>query len=126
MRQVIPTPGAPKPNGQYSPAVRSGNLLYIAGQLGQIPETGAFVKGGVEAETKQVFANLKAILNDAGLTFDNVIKCNSYVLDIANLPIVNKFYIEHFPENPPARTSLQVAAIPHGGLVEIELIAAFE
>ena len=126
MRQVIPVPDAPKPNGNYSHAVRAGNMLYVAGQIPLDAATGELVPGGIEAQTKQVFANIKTVLTAAGLDFKNVVKCYTYVDDIKNLPIVNQFYVEHFPADPPARTSIQVAALPKAAMVEIGVIAVFD
>ncbi|MCL2563283.1 MAG: Rid family detoxifying hydrolase [Oscillospiraceae bacterium] len=123
MKKVIPVPDAPKPKGQYSHAVQAGNLLYTAGQIPLDPATDKLVDGGIEAQTRQVMCNLKTVLNAAGADFPNVVKAHVYVDDIANMPVVNSVYAEYFPTDPPARTSVQVAALPMGALVEIGLIA---
>ena len=126
MKKVIPVPDAPKPNGQYSHAVRAGNLLYTAGQIPLDPVSWTIVDGGIAAQTRQVFKNLETILTAAGLDFSHVVKANVYMDDIANLMPINEVYAEYFPTDPPARTSLEVAALPKEAMVEIELIAVFE
>jgi len=126
MKKIIPVPGAPKPGGHYSHAVQAGNLLYTAGQIPLDPATGKLVDGGIEAQTRQVMQNLKTVLHAAGVDFSHVVKAHVYVDDIANMPIVNGIYAEHFPTDPPARTSVQVAALPMDALIEIGLIAVVE
>jgi len=125
-KQIIPVPGAPNPNGHYSHAVRTGNLLYIAGQIPLDVNTGKLVEGDVEAQAWQVFKNLKTVLDAAGLDFSDIVKCHLYVDDMANFAVVNGVYREHFPTDPPARTTIQVAGLPLGSKVEIGAIAAFE
>jgi len=126
LKKVIPVPDAPKPGGHYSHAVQAGNLLYTAGQIPLDPKTGKLVDGGIEAQTRQVMANLKTVLHAAGIDFSKVVKAHVYVDDIANLSILNGIYAEYFPTDPPARTSVQVAALPLGALVEIGLIAVVD
>ena len=126
MKQVIPVPDAPKPAGQYSHAVRAGNTLYISGQVGLDPVSGTIVEGGIEPQTRQVMKNLETALTAAGLEFKHVVKSYVYVDDIANMPTVNGIYAEAFPTDPPARTSIEVAALPLGAMIEIGMIAVFE
>ena len=123
MKKIIPVPNAPQPGGHYSHAVQAGNLLYTAGQIPLDPTTGKLVDGGIETQTRQVMQNLKTVLNAAGVGFPHVVKAHVYVDDIAYMPVVNSIYAEHFPTDPPARTSVQVAALPMGALIEIGLIA---
>ena len=126
MKQIIPAPDAPKPAGQYSHAVRTGNTLYLSGQVALDPVSWTIVEGGIEAQTRQVMKNLETVLTAAGLGFKNVVKSYVYVDDIANMPTVNVIYAEAFPTDPPARTSIQVAALPLGAMIEIGMIAVFE
>ena len=126
MKEIVPVSGAPKPGGHYSHAVRTGNLLYTAGQIPIDPATGQLVDGGIAAQTRQVMHNLETVLAAAGLDFSHVVNANVYVDDIANMPIVNGIYAEFFPADPPARTSVQVAGLPLGSLIEVGLIAAFD
>lgn len=118
--------GAPAAIGPYSQAVRTGSLLYTAGQTPIDPATGKLADGGVTAQTKQVFANLAAVLASRGLTFDNVVKCNVYLVDMADFPEMNAVYAGVFAAPYPARTTVAVAALPVNARVEIELIAEFD
>jgi len=126
MKKIIPVPDAPKAGGQYSHAVQAGNLLYTAGQIGLDPETDKIVEGGIEAETRQTLENLGTILKAAGLDFSHVVKANVYLDDIGNRSVMNRIYTEYFPVEPPARTSLQVAALPREAKIEIELVALMD
>jgi len=123
MKKIITAQDAPGAIGPYSQAIQAGNLVYTSGQIPLDPKTGKLVAGGIEAETRQVFANLKAVLNAAGVDFPNVIKTMVFLTDLANFATVNAIYAEHFPENPPARACIQAAALPAGAQVEIEVIA---
>jgi len=123
MKKIITTQDAPAAIGPYSQAVQAGNLVYTSGQIPLDPKTGKLVEGGIEAETWQVFANLKAVLNAAGVDFSNVVKTMVFLTDLANFATVNAIYAEYFPENPPARACIQAAALPAGAQVEIEAIA---
>ena len=123
MKKIIPVPGAPAVKGHYSHAVQAGNLLFTAGQIPLNPATGQLVEGDIKAQARQVLENLKTVLHAAGLDFSSVVKAHVYVSDIANMPAVNEIYAACFPEHPPARTSVQVAALPLGAMVEIDMIA---
>jgi len=123
MQKIITTQNAPAAIGPYSQAVQMGSLVYTSGQIPLDPKTGKLVEGGIEAETRQVFANLKAVLNAAGADFPNVIKAMVFLTDLGDFAAVNAIYAEYFPENPPARSCVQAAALPAGAQVEIEVIA---
>ena len=122
MTQVIHADHAPAAVGPYSHAVQAGDTLYASGQLGLAPETGALPQG-VEAQTKQSLENVRAVLAAAQMTFANVVKTTVFLADMADFAAVNAIYATYFPENPPARSCVQVAALPKGGLVEIEVVA---
>jgi 2-iminobutanoate/2-iminopropanoate deaminase len=123
-KQIISTDQAPAAVGPYSQAVSAAGLLYVSGQIGLDPATGKLVDGGVEAQARQVLANIEAILAAAGLTTADVIKTTVLLTDIGDFAAVNAIYAEHFPEAPPARAAFAVSALPLGSLVEIETIAA--
>ena len=117
-------PGLAAPLGPYSRAVWAGELLFVSGQTGVVPETGSLPPGGdVAAETRQVFANLKVVLAVAGLSFDDVIKVNVFVVDMNDFATVNAIYAEQFSEPRPARTTIAAAALPGGARVEMEMVA---
>jgi 2-iminobutanoate/2-iminopropanoate deaminase len=122
-RQVISTPSAPKAIGPYSQAIRTGNLVFTAGQIGLDPSTMEIVAGGIEAQTRQVLTNLQHVLEAAGSGLNHVVKTTVFLTDMANFAAMNVVYAEYFPENPPARSTVAVAGLPKGGLVEIEAIA---
>jgi 2-iminobutanoate/2-iminopropanoate deaminase len=117
--EPVPTPNAPKVAGPYSPAVRAGDWLVLAGQVGLDPESGALVEG-VEAQARQVLANIVAILADCGATIADVAKTTVFVTDIAEFATVNAVYAEAFGDHRPARSTVQVAALPGGAQVEVE------
>lgn len=121
-RTVISTSQAPAAIGPYSQAIRSGNLLFASGQLGLEPATGNLAVG-IEAQTRQALANLQAVLAAAGGGIANVVKTTIFLADMADFATVNAIYGEVFRHEPPARSTVQVAALPKGGLVEIEVIA---
>ena len=117
------TPSAPPAAGPYSPAVRAGDWLVLAGQVGLDPATGGFVEGGVEAQARQVLANIAAVLGDCGASLTDVAKATVFVTDIAQFGVVNAVYAEAFGDHKPARSTVQVAALPGGAEVEIEVWA---
>jgi 2-iminobutanoate/2-iminopropanoate deaminase len=119
----VPTPSAPSAAGPYSPAVRAGDWLVLAGQVGLDPATGGFVEGGVEAQARQVLANIAAVLGDCGASLNDVAKATVFVTDIAQFGVVNAVYAEAFGDHKPARSTVQVAALPGGAEVEIEVWA---
>ena len=122
-RQIIATTNAPAAVGPYSQAVQCGNMVYTAGQLGMDPQTGKLVEGGIQAQTHQALANLQAILQAAGTSLDHVVKTTVFVQNMGEFRDMNQVYAQFFPQGPPARSTVQVAALPLGGLVEIEAVA---
>ena len=122
-RQIVSTPRAPKAIGPYSQAIRTGDFVFCAGQTGLDPSTMELVAGGVEAQARQVLTNLKHVLEAAGSGLGRVVKTTVFLTDMANFAAMNAIYAEFFPENPPARSTIAVAGLPKGGLVEIEAIA---
>ena len=122
-RQTVTAPGAPKAIGPYSHAVKVGQLLFASGQLGFDPQTMTLVEGGIEAETRQVLLNVKAILEAAGTSLSQVVKTTVFLRDINDFAKMNAVYGEFFTQNPPARSAVQVAALPRNGAVEIEVVA---
>lgn len=123
---VITSKKAPQPIGPYSVAIQAGLLVFTSGQLGLEPASGNLVPGGVEAETRQVLTNLQHVLEDAGSGLDRAIKTTVFLKDMADFQKMNAIYGEFFQENPPARSTVQVAALPKGGAVEIEVIATLK
>jgi 2-iminobutanoate/2-iminopropanoate deaminase len=121
-RTVIHTPNAPAAIGPYSQAIRAGNFLFASGQLGLDPASGNLVEG-IEAQTRQALANLQAVLAEAGGSVDDVVKTTIFLADLGHFATVNALYGEVFKHEPPARSTVQVAALPKGGLVEIEIVA---
>jgi 2-iminobutanoate/2-iminopropanoate deaminase len=121
-RQAISTGGAPGALGPYSQAIRSGDMLFCSGQLGIDPGTGELADG-VEAQADRALRNLQSVLDAAGLGFDDVVKTTIFLADIADFAAVNEVYGRFMPSPPPARSTVQVAALPKGGLVEVEAIA---
>jgi 2-iminobutanoate/2-iminopropanoate deaminase len=122
-RTAVATPLAPAAIGPYSQAVDVGCFVFCSGQLGLDPATGALVEGGVAAQAQQAMGNLRAVLDAAGLSFGDVVKTTIFLADMADFATVNEVYARYMPEPPPARSTVQVAALPKGGLVEIEAIA---
>ncbi len=121
-RQAISSGGAPAAIGPYSQAVRSGDMVFCSGQLGLEPVSGELVDG-VEAQADRALRNLQSVLDAAGLGFDDVVKTSIFLVDIGDFAAVNAVYARFMPDPPPARSTVQVSALPKGGLVEIEAIA---
>jgi 2-iminobutanoate/2-iminopropanoate deaminase len=122
-KQIITATDAPKAIGPYSHAVKACHFVFSSGQLGLDPLSGAIVEGGIEAETRQALLNLKAVLEAGGSGLDQVVKTTVFLRDIAEFARMNAVYAEFFKENPPARSAIQVAALPKNGAVEIEAVA---
>jgi reactive intermediate/imine deaminase len=120
---IINSDQAPKAIGPYSQAIRAGNVIYTSGQIALDPATGALVEGDFAAQAHRVFENLKAVLAAGGATFSNVAKATVYLTDLANFTTLNEIYASYFGATKPARTTVGVAQLPKGGLVEIDLIA---
>lgn len=122
-KKIIHTDKAPQAIGPYSQAVRTESVVYTAGQIGLDPGTMEVVSGGIEAETRQVLNNLKQVLEAASSGLNYVVKTTVFLRDMDDFPKMNAVYAEFFPENPPARSTVAVAALPKGVAVEIEAIA---
>ncbi len=123
---VISTTKAPSAIGPYSQAIQVGNLLYTSGQVPIDPATGAFAEGGIQEQTRQSLLNVKAILEEAGLTMANVIKTTVFMADMNDFAAMNAIYSEFFSEPYPARSAVAVKTLPKGALVEIEVVASSE
>ena len=123
MRHAVVTDNAPKPLGPYSQAIVDGNLIFVAGQGPTNPQTGKKEGGDVRTETRRTFENLRAILQAAGSSLDDVLKCNVYLRDINDFAAMNEVYQTYFSRPFPARTTIQAGALPGGIAVEIECIA---
>ena len=122
-KSIIFTTKAPAPIGPYSQAVKAGNTLYVSGQIPLDVETGKFITDDIASETSQVMKNIGAILNAAKLDFSNVVKCSIFVTDMNDFSIVNSSYEKYFDNEPPARETVEVSALPKGVHVEISCIA---
>jgi 2-iminobutanoate/2-iminopropanoate deaminase len=122
-KTIITSEKAPKAIGPYSAGVRNGTLVFTAGQLGLDPISGDLVAGGVEAETRQALTNISQILEAGRASLADVVKTTVFLRDIQDFARMNGVYAEFFSERPPARSTVQVAALPKGGAVEIEAIA---
>ncbi|MBN2011291.1 reactive intermediate/imine deaminase [candidate division KSB1 bacterium] len=122
-RQVIASPDAPAAIGPYSQAVKIGNTLYLAGQLGLDPKTGKFAGIDFESQARQALENQKAILTHAGFTLEDVVQCQVFVKDLDNYPTFNTIYKQYFTTDFPARAVLEVSRIPADGLIEIMMVA---
>jgi len=126
MKKVIATSEAPKAVGPYSQAVAVGNFLFCAGQIPLDPATGELVEGDVTAQTDRVLQNVAGVLRANGMTFANVVKSTVFMVDLANFAAMNAVYSKYFSEPFPARSTIQVAGLPKGAQVEIEVIAVAE
>ncbi len=124
VKEIIQTVDAPDPIGPYSQAVKAGGFLFISGQVGIHPPSGELVNGDIVVETKQVMNNLKAILHQAGLSFNEVVKCSIFVKDMNNFAAINAAYGGFFENNPPAWETVEVSRLPKDVNVEISCIAA--
>jgi 2-iminobutanoate/2-iminopropanoate deaminase len=122
-REVISTSQAPAAIGPYSQGIKAGGFVFVSGQLGFNPATGAFVPGGVAEQTEQALQNLSAILAAAGCGLEDVTACTVYMKDMNDFASMNEVYARHFTSNPPSRAAIEVARLPKDGLVEISCIA---
>ncbi len=122
-KKVIISDKAPKAIGPYSVAIESGGFVFCAGQTGIDPATGELVSPDLEAQTHQVLINLKSVLEAAGTSLDKVVKTTVFLRDMTDFPKMNAIYASYFSTNPPARSTIAVAGLPKGGVVEIEAIA---
>lgn len=123
MKNIIKTTNAPAPIGPYSQGVKTGNTLYTSGQIAINPETGKLEMDSIEIETHQVMKNMEAVLNDANMTFDNVVKTSIFILNMDNFSRINEIYGQYFTSNFPARETVEVARLPKDVNLEISMIA---
>ena len=125
-KEIVTAEKAPRAIGPYSAAVKAGDLIFTAGQLGIDPESGEFVPGGIEAETRQALLNLQAVLVAAGSSLKSVVKTTVFLRDMNDFGVMNEIYGEFFTEDYPARSAIQAARLPKDGAVEIEAVALLE
>lgn len=123
MKKIINTTNAPTPIGPYSQAVLANGFLYISGQIAIDPDTEELVLTDIKSETKQVMENIKAILEEARMNFDNVVKCSIFISDMDNFGQINEVYGSYFTKNFPARETVEVSGLPKGANVEISVVA---
>jgi len=123
MKQVVNTDKAPSAIGPYSQAIKANGFIFVSGQLPVVPTNGQFAEGGIVAQTKQSLENVKAILVQAGCTFDDVVKTTVLIKDMNDFAVMNNMYAEFFTKECPARACFEVARLPKDALVEIEVIA---
>jgi 2-iminobutanoate/2-iminopropanoate deaminase len=121
--EPVPTPSAPGAVGPYSPAVRAGDWLALAGQVGIDPSTGTLVEGDVAAQTRQALANVAAVLGDCGASLGDVAKTTVFLVDMGDFPVMNEVYADAFAGHRPARSTIAVAALPLEARVEVEVWA---
>lgn len=122
-KEIIKTDKAPAAIGPYSQAVKAGNLIYTSGQIPVVPNTGEVVDGDISIQTELVLENLKALLEAAGSSLENVLKTTVFLKDMGDFLAMNKIYEKYFQQNPPARSTIQVARLPKDVSVEIEAVA---
>lgn len=123
MKEIISTENAPGAIGPYSQAVKTGNMVFLSGQIPIDPQTGEFVAGGVAEQTEQVLKNLSAVLEAAGTSLNDVVKTTVFLADMNDFTAMNEVYARYFSENKPARATVQAARLPRDARVEIECIA---
>lgn len=120
--KIISTPQAPAAVGPYSQAIQAGDHLFLSGQIPLVPETGLLVSEDIKAQTEQVMKNVRAVCEGAGGSLSKIVKCTVFMTDLAQFQAMNEVYAAHFGEHKPARSTVQVAALPRGAMVEIEAI----
>jgi 2-iminobutanoate/2-iminopropanoate deaminase len=125
-RQAVSAPNAAKPIGPYSPAIRAGNLLFISGQVGFDPATGALIDGDISAQTDQVMRNIASLLQAAATDFAHVVRTTVYLADMGEFARMNEVYARYVVDPPPARSTVQVARLPRDARVEIDVIAVID
>jgi 2-iminobutanoate/2-iminopropanoate deaminase len=123
MKKIISTSEAPTAVGPYSQAVRAGSTIYCAGQIPLDPKSGQIVAGGIDVQTRRVLDNVTAVLKSEGLTFESIVKTTIFLTDLGDFQTVNEVYGSYFKQAPPARSTVQVSALPKGARIEIEVIA---
>ncbi len=125
-KQVISTENAPAAVGAYSQGIIANGLVFTAGQVPLIPGTSNLAEGGIEAQTRQVMNNIKGVLEASGSSMSGVVKTTVFLADINDFGAFNAVYSEYFPQEPPARTTVQAGALPIGALIEVEAVAVLE
>ena len=123
MKKIVSTTEAPAAVGPYSQAVRVGPMLFTAGQIPLDPKSGQIVSGNIAEQTRRVFDNLAAVLRAEGMDFSNIVKTTVFMTDLGDFQTMNEVYASYFKDQPPARSTVQVSALPKGAQVEIELVA---
>jgi 2-iminobutanoate/2-iminopropanoate deaminase len=123
MKKTISTSEAPAAIGSYSQAMRSGNFLFCSGQIPLDPKSGQIVSGDIATQTRRVLDNIGAVLKAEGLTFENIVKTTIFLTDLGDFQTVNETYGSYFKQQPPARSTVQVSALPKGAKIEIEVVA---
>ena len=126
MKKIVASDKAPAAIGPYSQAIQFSGLLYVSGQIGTDASTGEFVEGGIEAQTEQVLKNLKAIIEEAGMSLKDVLKCSCFLKNMDDFATFNSIYEKYFGANPPARETVEVARLPKDALVEISAICGVD
>ena len=126
MKQIIQTNNAPQAIGPYSQAVMANGTLYVSGQIPVVPATGAILSDTVEEQTRQVLENVKAVVEAAGLTLNDVVKTSVFIKNMDDFAVINGIYSEYFKENCPARACVEVARLPKDVLIEMEAIAVLQ
>ncbi len=126
MREAVRTDAAPKAIGPYEQGIRANGFVFTAGQIALDPKSGNLIEGGITAQTRQVLENLKSILAAADSTMDRVVKATVFLKDMADFPVVNEVYAEYLGSSKPARSTVAVAELPKGALIEIDLVALAE
>lgn len=125
MKKHITSTQAPRPIGPYSQGIIAGGLLFVSGQIPLDPQTGGLIEGSIEEQTEQVLKNILAILKEAKMGPENVVKTTVFLADLADFPRMNAVYERHLGKEPPARSTIQAAGLPKGARIEIDAIAAF-
>lgn len=123
MKKVIQIPGAPAPIGPYSQAILVNDTLYVSGQIPLDPQSGELINASIDASTHQVMKNILALVNEAGMTVDHIVKCSIFLDDLGNFDRVNQVYATYFQDAPPARETVQVSRLPKDVAIEISCIA---
>jgi 2-iminobutanoate/2-iminopropanoate deaminase len=123
MKKIISTSDAPAAIGPYSQAIRAGSTIYCSGQIPLDPKTGQIISGGIDAQTRRVLDNIAALLKAEGLGFGNIVKTTIFLTNLGDFQTVNEVYGSYFKSQPPARSTVQVSALPKGANIEIEVIA---
>ena len=124
MKKVVATDGAPKAIGPYSQGIDAGAFVFVSGQVALDPATGQFLNGTIVEQTERALKNVEAVLKASGLTMDHVVRTTVFLIDLGEFAAMNEVYARHFPKDHPARSTVQVSALPKGARVEIDAVAA--